>query len=393
MAPGRKTRQQRKARGDQGVANSSRVLRSGNRPVVGDVPEDDDIRAVVGRAPVVTRRRHSVTGRVDRRTINAAEQSSELPFLPRRSFPFLRRIHIRSPSPPSHRDSRSSRRGVLQVETRFPQRSNRAAVLDRINVSVNGTRPRRVSNARTIGMLEAPITTPTPIGGAVIPARPYPHPATLPYPPTMNEVSAEPPVGRLTSPSNSDMASPLPTSLDRPVIIATTTTRRDLGDRADQIHTFHGGFMFEIPDFSNNELTQEEFFDMLTRAARAHQGGRLVVPPNQIFNSNADPFDMPEPLAKRLGNSGEACTICHEDDVADVKSLISLLITGCLGCLIGWVQANSVDVESGVRYVPNRDHLTCPLCRHPWETARPEVFRYTETSKEQVTGSSQRKPT
>uniref|UniRef100_A0AC35U243 Gag-pol polyprotein n=1 Tax=Rhabditophanes sp. KR3021 TaxID=114890 RepID=A0AC35U243_9BILA len=44
--------------------------------------------------------------------------------------------------------------------------------------------------------LEAPITTPTrtPIGGAVMSTRPYPHPATLPYAPTMNESSPEPPV-------------------------------------------------------------------------------------------------------------------------------------------------------------------------------------------------------
>uniref|UniRef100_A0AC35U8W9 RING-type domain-containing protein n=1 Tax=Rhabditophanes sp. KR3021 TaxID=114890 RepID=A0AC35U8W9_9BILA len=390
MAPGRNTRQPQKARS---VVHSSRVLRSGNRPVVEDVPQNDDYRAVVGRAPAVTTRRHPITGRVGRRTSNAAVQSRELPFLSHWASPFSRGVQLMFPSPPIHRDPRSSRRGVLEVERRdnlprmatgerrFPQRSNRAAVLDRINVSVNGTRARRVPNNRTIGDVGA---IGTPIGGAVMRRRPNAHLATLRYAHIMNAMPGRAHLARFFGPFNSDENSPLPRLLGRPVVIERRTQRRNIGYGPNQVTSrldtiFSGGDMLEIHDLlARNGSPEVGFFDLLRRVIHEEEV-RLDYPPNQLFNPNADPFETPDPLTKRLGNSGGQCTICYEDDCADaVYCMHCYQQIGCFGCLIKWVQTNSVEVEPGVRYVSNRDHLSCPLCRHLWETARPEVFRNTE---------------
>uniref|UniRef100_A0AC35TVT8 RING-type domain-containing protein n=1 Tax=Rhabditophanes sp. KR3021 TaxID=114890 RepID=A0AC35TVT8_9BILA len=391
----------------------------GNRPVVEDVPANDDNRAVVGRRPVFATRGRPITGTVERRTNNAEDQSRESPFLPHRPSSFFRRVMI--PFPHSHRDPRSSRTGVLEVERRgslsrmatrerrFPQRSNRTAVLDRINVSVNGTRSsRRVPNTRSVGdvgMIETPISARirTPIGGGVMTIRPYAHLTTASSANRLNSILPRALVGRLFSTLNSGVAFPLPPHprlLARPVAIERRTQRRNIGDDPNEVinrldTNFSGEDLFEIPHFLlDGEASQVEFFDFLRRviSEEDEEEERLVFPPNQLFNPNVDPFEIPDPLTKTLGNSGEACTICYDDDVADaVYCMHCYQQVGCFGCLIRWVQTNSVEVEPGVRYVSNRDHLSCPLCRHLWETARPEVFRNTERKKEQATRSSQRK--
>uniref|UniRef100_A0AC35U4C7 Ovule protein n=1 Tax=Rhabditophanes sp. KR3021 TaxID=114890 RepID=A0AC35U4C7_9BILA len=72
--------------------------------------------------------------------------------------------------------------------------------LDRMNVSVNGTRARRVQNNKTVGdvgAIGAPITTRTPIGRAVMRRRPDADSARVPYICRMNAMSAGLSVGRL----------------------------------------------------------------------------------------------------------------------------------------------------------------------------------------------------
>uniref|UniRef100_A0AC35TJD3 RING-type domain-containing protein n=1 Tax=Rhabditophanes sp. KR3021 TaxID=114890 RepID=A0AC35TJD3_9BILA len=296
-------------------------------------------------------------------------------------------------------------------ERRYPQRSNHRAVLDRINVSLHGTRNGGVARTRISANLRTTVpprslrrTAQMTTGRAAPRLNASRSRAELrriaafqrasnainedrQYLAMRNRISflrdfSTPP----SDVSSSDTSHSAAISFRRfRNIIGAGARRSDLNNLygiQDLIHTDNNDIFDDFLERRDRggEVVDFPLGDFLRRAMHEEEGG---YPPNRIFHTDVVPFETPEPLPKPLGNIGGQCLICFEDDVQDaVYCMHCYQQVGCFSCLLKWVQTNSIVVNVGVHYVPNPDHLTCPLCRHAWDTARPEVFRNTTIKKE-----------